>query len=170
MKKYLEYLIEIIKGLQAKNLHFDWKYFSGLKNLPFVSHNTYASFKETDFAILRNEVKPDRFIFEVLNRAEGCHFIIFQTDENNFIQFWTKDDLFEFDFPLNEYNRKQKFKEKIINLAKKLNIKCEIIDLGKYETIQVNFNKDIESASNFGNQIFMKVFKDEIELVRAFVG
>lgn len=171
MKNYLEYFIEIIKGLFNKDIHFDWRQFSQLKRLPFISHYTYASFKEIDFAFLKNEVEPENYILEVLNRAEGCHFIIFQTDENNFIQFWTKENSLEFDFPLNKYNEKQKFENKIIKVAKKLNINnSKIVDLGKYKTISIDFKNDLDLASNFSNQIFLKVFKDELTLVRAFSG
>jgi len=129
---------------------------------------------------------PDRKEFIKLALTEtigGCNFIIFspQGEGNKFIQFWTGDHTLKFDFYANKVNNLKNHFLSIVGLLSEMGfVNSEVpeyrgrmtykVDKGTdYISVDANFNKDIELATEFTEIIFKQIYKIKLKKLIAKV-
>jgi len=120
------------------------------------------------------QAKRSDFIKLALREAlEGCNFIIFSPtdDDNKFIQFWTAENKLKFNFYANKTNGLKKYYLAVIGLLSESGfVNDEIekysgsmvykVDKGKgYISVDANFRKDMEKASQFTEAVFKSIYK-----------
>lgn len=187
-----EYVPEVIKRpfyyalliwLKEAHLLWSWRFWEALPVV--VNHSDFTTLKEYDLAVLRNSVEPEEFIEAALKRAKGCHFIIFQASETQYVQFWIKEGTYLFNFPLAEKADHEPYLYHVIGTLslhgfyhygstdKKRELgayQYELRSTPDFDEIVADFGKDRAAAAKVASYIFSEIFEEDLSDVRASVG
>lgn len=103
----------------------------------------------------------------------GCNFIIFSVvgGSNKFVQFWTGEHQLQYDFYANHNNKLKKYFRSVVGLLSEIGfvndsvleykgrLTFKIDKDSDHISIQANFRKDLNLATEFVNTMFQEIYQ-----------
>ena len=120
----------------------------------------------------------------LIRALDGCNFIIFSVvgESNKFIQFWTGEHELKYNFFANDANRLKNCFLSVIGLLSEMGFVNDSvaeykgrmtfkIDKGRdYISVDANFRKDLNLATDFVYIVFKQIYKTKGNKLVAKVG
>lgn len=153
--------------------HLTFGLVNGKIQITSTEHEDFVGDIQQKIDKLEQKSRVD-YIKSVLSEAiEGCNFVILSPvdEDNKFVQFWTAENKFKYNFYANKTNGLKKYYLSIIGLLNESGfVNNEIekyngsmvykVDKGKdYISVDANFRKDMEKASQFTEAVFKNIYK-----------
>lgn len=154
--------------------HITVGFIDGKIQITSTNHADFIVFTQKKINKLANKNDRKEFIKLSLKEAlGGCNFIIFSIVEesNKYVQFWTGEHQLKYNFYANEVNKLKNNFLSIVGLLSEMEfVNSKVIgyrgqmtfkiDKGKdYISVDANFEKDIDSATEFIDIIFKQIYK-----------
>lgn len=154
--------------------HFTFSIINGKIQITSTEHTDFIAATQKEINKLSKTKDQKDFIKLALTQAlDGCNFIIFYPvgESDKFVQFWTGDHQLKYNFYANKVNKLKNCFLSIIGLLSELGFVNSIIpeykglmvfkiDKGTdYISVDANFYKDIDLATEFTDLIFKQIYK-----------
>lgn len=160
--------------------HISFAMVNGKFQVTSTNHEDFilAIQKKLDKFSLKNDRK--KFIKLALTESlEGCNFIIFSvsSEDNKFVQFWTGEHQLKYNFYANDVNKLKNCFLSVVGLLSEMEFVNDSvveykgrmtfkIDKGtNYISVDANFRKDLDLASEFVDVVFKQIYKTKDKLV-----
>ncbi len=153
--------------------HLTFGIVDGKLQITSTEHEDFIQAVQQKINSLARADRGDFIKLALREALEGCNFIIFSpvNDDSKFIQFWTAENKLKLNFYANKTNGLKKYYFVIIGLLNESGfVNNEIekyngsmvykVDKGKdYISVDANFRKDMEKASQFTEAVFKNIYK-----------
>lgn len=165
--------------------HITFGIIDGKFHIARVNHEDFIVQVKKKIAKIGKTNNRTKFIKLALQEAlSGCNYIIFTDPDkiHNYVQFWTGEHTLKYSFFANEYNEHKDYYLSTVGLLSELgyanskieNFKGRMIYKVKKETgiitIDANFYKDIDLATDFTEKIFSQIFKTKSKKLEVNLG
>ncbi|HOR02007.1 MAG TPA: hypothetical protein PKZ92_01985 [Candidatus Woesebacteria bacterium] len=165
--------------------HIFFRFADDKLQIASVDHHDFVSGVQKKINKLANGSDREKFIKMALIRAlDGCNFIIFSVvgESNKFIQFWTGEHELKYNFFANDANRLKNCFLSVIGLLSEMGFVNDSvaeykgrmtfkIDKGRdYISVDANFRKDLNLATDFVYIVFKQIYKTKGNKLVAKVG
>lgn len=160
--------------------HISYGFIDGKFQITSVDHTDFIKNVQKKINKLANNSDRKKFVKLALTQAlDGCNFIVFSVagEDNKYIQFWTGEHQLKYNFYANDINKLKNCFLSVVGLLSEMGFVNDSvveykgrmtfkIDKGtNYISVDANFRKDLDLASEFADVVFKQIYKTKGKLV-----
>ncbi len=178
-------LLQLISSIYRNRTYYFRVTYDDRLRFKISSKTDFIREKQEEFnKLLEENIDSKEFIRSVLSQYTDFNYIVFSSLVNErFVQFAVINQELILDFPLASMNKDRKvtialvklLKENYFKESKNLKIALKSKEFSRkkvtnFQLINANFGKDIETATNFVESIFAKIYDLSIDKITVLLG